>query len=141
MSKLFTFQPVLGPVVSVRNHRVSPRAIRSKRRSWFSTIRSFANSASSMGSMAVYGLVVILGGLVASYIFMVNGSAAKGYEMRKIQNRIAEQDDVRHSLEIRAAEFASLGAINEAATSANLVSVNDEEFLTPRVVTAMSSTK
>lgn len=140
MSKIFAFQPVLGPSVSVRHHN-SNRITRARKKSWLGTIKSVAISVSGMGNFAVYGLFGLFMVGVVSYIFMINGSAAKGYEMRKIQNRIMEQEEIRHSLEIEAAEMASLGAIDQAAQTANLVSVKNEEFLAPATLTALKTFK
>ncbi len=140
MSKIFAFQPILGPSVSVRYSSAS-RTTRARRKNWFSLFKNFTSSVAGMGSFAVYALVGLFIAGVVSYIFMVNGSAAKGYEMRKIQNRILEQEQIRHGLEIEAAEMASLGAIDQAAESANLVSVKNEEFLAPATLTALKTSK
>lgn len=88
---------------------------------------------------AMYGLLFVFGVTAISYVFLINGSAAKGYEMKKVQNRVQEQTELNHSLEIRTAQMASLGAIDQAAQNASLVSIKGEEFLTPATVTALNT--
>lgn len=146
---MFSSQPIFGPVVSVRNHGVvngssrivSKPTVRTKKRGLLANIRKVAASASSMGTLAVYGLFLLFGAGVVSYIFLINSSAAKGYEMKKIQNRIEAQKETRHDLEIKSAQFASLEAIDQAAQQNSLVSVKNEEFLTPVSVTALKTSK
>lgn len=140
MSKSFSLQPVFGPAVTVRNHSNSLRNRRSSR-GWFSSIRNFSVSSTAMSNVAVYGLLVLALTAAVSYIFLINSAAAKGYEMKKIQNRIQEQNEIRHSLEIKVAELASLGAIDQAAESASLVGIKNEEFLTPTPVTALKTSR
>ena len=124
MSKTFDLTPVFGPAVSVRHHG-SPRV----------------QARGQIRAVPVYTLLALLGIVLVSYVFLINGSAAKGYEMKKIQNRIQQQSEARHSLEIKASELASLGAIDKAAENASLVAVKSEEFLTPTAITALKTDK
>ena len=150
MSKTFDLTPVFGPAVSIRHHSAAssgrqafrPAGRRSGRSHGLSGFFSkILATAAGMRTTSVYGLLVLFGIIAISYIFLINSSAAKGYEMKKIQNRIQEQSEVRHSLEIKTSELASLGAIDQAAESAGLVAIKNEEFLTPATITALKTTK
>jgi hypothetical protein len=152
MSKTFDLTPVFGPAVSVRHYsaasssqRVARPAVRrsttGRERGLLRLLSKLWAAGPATSTAAVYGLLVLAGIGALSYIFLINSAAAKGYEMKKIQNRILEQDDIRHSLEIKNSELSSLGAIDQAALAASLVTIQNEEFLTPTTVTALKTSK
>jgi hypothetical protein len=149
MSKTFDLAPVFGPAVSVRNYNsvsgsgsFRPAARRSARsRGFLGFFSKFWTSSAALGSVSGYALLFLFGATIVSYVFLVNSSAAKGYEMKKIQNSLQEQSEIRHSLEIKTSELSSLGAIDQAAASASLVSITNEEFLTPTTITALKTSK
>lgn len=141
MSKTFNLRPVFGPAVSVKSHGFSRNVAVPARRPVMRSVKKMWAALPAAGTPAVYGLFLLFVAGTLSYIFLINGSAAKGYEMKKIQNRIQEQDNIRHSLEIKSAELSSLGAIDQAAETARLVGIKNEEFLNPATITAFKSSK
>lgn len=147
MYSTFVGKPIFGPAVSVRHSTGTSQPVRlsanrsSRRKNRFGFLSKVLSSGSQVKSASVYGLLVLFTVGLISHIFLINSSAAKGYEMRKIQNNIQAQTDIQHSLDIKTAELSSLGSIDEAAQVSRLVGIKNEEFIASSTVTALKTTK
>lgn len=149
MFKSFEKSRAMGPAISVRFNNGSrtysrPSYVktsrvsgsRSSRRGWLVSLKALVTPAGDFKQYAVYGLMGLLGVLVISHVLLINGASANGYEMRKIQNAIAQQTEIEQNLELKTAQMASLNSVDQAAAMNRLVTVTNQEFLAPATITA-----
>ncbi len=148
MFKSFEKSRAMGPAISVRFNngsrtysrpsyvKTSRSSGRNARHRWLSSLKALATPAGDFKQYAVYGLMGLLGVLVISHVLLINGASANGYEMRKIQNAIAQQTEIEQNLELKTAQMASLNSVDQAAAMNRLVTVTNQEFLAPATLTA-----
>lgn len=70
------------------------------------------------------------------YVYMINAYASKGYELKKQQAIINELEETHKRLVIEQAASGSIVKINDVASSAQMVPVTGEEFLTANQVSS-----
>jgi hypothetical protein len=111
-----------------------------RRRGRTHTLRGLAGTMSPSGisnlSLALVGAVVMVAVL---YIFGINTYAAKGYEIKALQNQITQAQIQSDSLTLKTAELSSMTNIDQAVVATHLVPVTAEEFLRPQSQTAFVS--
>ena len=81
--------------------------------------------------LASAGFLVILFVICtcAFYLFQVNDLAVKGYDVRKLENRISELEKENKQMQIREMELMSMYVIEKSAESFNLVSPTNVTYL------------
>ncbi len=73
------------------------------------------------------GLATIL--MLVAYIFGINRSAAKGYEITKQKNQLNALVEDNKKLIVRAAEIGSILQIQDQLASEHLVQITNQEYL------------
>lgn len=89
------------------------------------TIRAEAGKRGSIRiSLASVGLLTVLVVIICSacYLFQVNDLAVKGYEIRDLENRIAQLEKDNKKMQIHEMELRSMYAVEKVAPDFNLVS-------------------
>ena len=75
-------------------------------------------------------LVVVFGVLVCVvYLGVINISAVKGYEIRKVENKITELKKENKKLQIEVAELTSTYSIKDEADNLNMVEAEDVVYI------------
>ncbi len=91
--------------------------------------RSWTVSRSDIKTWATVGLSLTTGVLLLAYIFGINQSAAKGYEIKKQQTKLDQSREENKKLNVRLAEASSLTQIQTEVASHHLVPIANQEYL------------
>jgi hypothetical protein len=91
--------------------------------------RSFGLSLSGAKSWLSALLVVATAGMLLAYVFGINQSAAKGYEIKKQQSKLNQLVEQNKKLMVRAAEMGSIVQIQNEAEANQLVQITNQEYL------------
>lgn len=75
------------------------------------------------------GLVVATVAMFILYIFGINQSAAKGYEITKQRNELTQLIEENKKLLVRLAEVGSIVQIQQEAAANHLVQITNQEYL------------
>lgn len=76
--------------------------------------------------LLVLGVVLVFG---AYYLYQVNDLATKGYEIRDMENRIAELEKEGKKMEIKEVELRSMYNIEKATQDLNLVNSTSVSYV------------
>lgn len=127
MSKTFALNSMIPRITSTTKSEVSSsrsglvsRAARPARR------RSLPKNLVSFISAASLTLIVLGMGF---YVFMINASASKGYELKHQQALVDDLTETQKGLMIQQAALGSITKVNDVASTAGMVPVTGEEFL------------
>lgn len=90
--------------------------------------RSSAMRGNWIGAFSVIGLMAIIFGL-SSYIYTINASVSKGFELKKHQTALNELLETQKRLVVEQAALGSINKVNDVASTAGMVPVTNEEFL------------
>jgi hypothetical protein len=114
----------------------NPRKIRSYNDSDMSSINFLsAKNAFSAGSVQLNWVslifVVIIGICMcgAFYLYQVNDSVTKGYEIRELESRIQNLNKESKKMEIKEVELKSMYNIEKASQDLNLVSSGEVSYI------------
>ncbi len=66
---------------------------------------------------------------VGSYIYFTNASVSKGYELKKEQAKVDELNEIQKRLVVQQAALGSIVKVNDVASTAGMVPVTNQEFL------------
>ncbi len=95
---------------------VLPRA-RTQHRNW-------------VGALSAISLVAVVAGL-SFYIYTINASVSKGFDLKQHQAEVNELLEVQKRLVVEQSALASINKVNDVASNSGMVAVTNEEFLTP----------
>ena len=76
-----------------------------------------------------FGLLLLCGILLMSYIYGVNEYANKGYEIKALQQKLATLNDDNKQINLKISEATSMVAIQSDFLNANFVSAGTPKFL------------
>jgi hypothetical protein len=110
---------------NITPHRtaVLARASRPLRRS------RFANLSANFFQYLAGALVVATAVMLVLYVFGINQSAAKGYEITKQRNKLNALMEDNKKLLVRTAEAGSILQIRDEAAANHLVQITNQEYL------------
>ena len=74
---------------------------------------------------AVVGIVFAL----SFYVYTINGSVSKGYDLKKQQAAMEELVETEKRLMVQQASLGAIVKVNEVASISGMVPVTNEEFL------------
>jgi cell division protein FtsB len=80
----------------------------------------------------VIGLLIVVIGV--SYLVQINGLATKGYQIKELEDRIAELSQDQADLELVALSLQSMGAVKDKVEDLGMVAVGENEYLIPTPV-------
>lgn len=95
----------------------------------------FAKNAFSAGSVQLNWIslifVIMIGTCMcgAFYLYQVNDTVTKGYEIRELESRIQELNRESKKMEIREVELKSMYNIEKASQDLNLVSSGEVSYI------------
>ncbi len=127
-------KPVLksakGRVVTMRSMKSSSAAVAQARAKSGSARRSLSRFVSGnwIGTVSAAGVLAIVVGM-GFYVFMINNSASKGYELKRQQAVMEELVETQKRLVIQQAASGSIVKVNDVASTSGMVPVTGEEFL------------
>jgi hypothetical protein len=85
------------------------------------SIKGFINS-----TVLIIALLFVCG---ASYLYSINSSAAKGYQMRQVEKDIQSLQKENEDLKIKEAELKSLYHIEESSKSMNMGDLKNISYI------------
>jgi hypothetical protein len=99
--------------------------------------RSLSRSATSVNWRELVGaqtwvvrvLAVVNVAVLLLYLVGVNQYAAKGYEMKSIQNRVASLETEQHKLLLKISEISAIGQLEKDLTMLGYVPVTKVQFV------------
>ena len=94
-----------------------------------SRVRRRAASPADIKYYLAVGLAVLATVMLMAYIFGINQSAAKGYEISKAKAKLSLLQEENQKLQIRLAEAGSIAQIQTEATANHLVQITSQEYL------------
>ncbi|MFA5052231.1 MAG: hypothetical protein WC544_04230 [Patescibacteria group bacterium] len=74
-------------------------------------------------------LLVLIAMVAISYLYYMNQTATGGFDIKGVQNRIEQLNKDNKQLEVKAASFQSLAAIETAGTQAGMVATTQIEYI------------
>lgn len=80
-------------------------------------------------SVAQAALVVILAVLGVAYLIELNLISQRGFEVRRMEERLAEFRDVNAKLQLKVAELESMNGIETRISQLGMVPIEQVEFL------------
>lgn len=104
---------------------VLPRGQTSSR----SISRSWSLPNGQTQAYAAVALSLAIAVLFVAYVFGINQSAAKGYEITKQKNKLNTLIEENKKLLVRTSEVGSILQIQDEAASHNLVQITNQEYL------------
>ncbi len=154
MSKSFTLNSIIPRITSVTKTEAAPakskpvlksakgrvltmRSVKSAKATTASPVRAKGGIGRSIsrllngnwvGSVSAVGVVAIVVGM-GFYVFMINNSASKGYELKRQQAAMEELTETQKRLVIQQAASGSIIKVNDVASTSGMVPVTGEEFL------------
>jgi cell division protein FtsL len=87
--------------------------------------RSRSNWVGATNVFLIAAIVFSLG----FYVYTINGSVSKGYELKQQQAVMEELNETQKRLMVQQAALGSIVKVNEVASTAGMVPVTGEEFL------------
>ncbi|NUM25206.1 MAG: hypothetical protein HUU49_01110 [Candidatus Buchananbacteria bacterium] len=91
-----------------------------------------------LGFVNIKMLNIVLGSLVllltVGYLVQVNGLAAKGYQIKELEQQVSDLQEANSDLELETLSLQSMGRIKEKVTGLNMVAVGQPEYLVPTPV-------
>jgi hypothetical protein len=97
-----------------------------------------ANSAGFINPVFIVLACTVFSGLL--YIYLVNQTAVKGIEMRRVEKEISSQQKNNESLKIKEAELKSLYHIEDQSKQLNLVNSTVIKYIEENPSVAYSNT-
>jgi hypothetical protein len=130
-TKSFTFGLFAGlPKITRETKALGPAGARSAIVLTRPSARSRAGIKLNLNrNTAALGLIVLTAGMLVAYIFGINQSAAKGYEVTREKNKLNLLAEENKKLLVRLAEVGSIVQIQEEAASNRLVQITNQEYL------------
>ncbi len=92
------------------------------------TARRFSITAFKLKTvnMTLGTLILVLG---VGYLVQVNGIAAKGYQIRELEDQISELRQQNEDLELESLQLQSMGSVKDKVVSLGMVDTGTAEFL------------
>lgn len=90
--------------------------------------RSSVMRGNWIGTLSAVGLVAIVFAL-SSYIYTINASVSKGFDLKQHQTALNELLETQKRLVVEQASLGSINKVNDVASTAGMVPVTNEEFL------------
>ncbi len=138
-SKAFTLSTFIPSITSVtKTSKVVPRTTSAYGRAYSAaatTGRSRVQPQTWVSRTSIMGLALIVLGL-GFYIYTINASVSKGYELKKEQAAIEELLETQKRLVVQQAALGSIVKVNDVAATSGMVPVSGEEFLTANQLSA-----
>lgn len=91
------------------------------------TKKSIISTSGFVSPMTVAVVFAVFSGLL--YIYSINQSAVKGYQIRKIEKEIAQMRNENDMLKIREAELRSFYKIEETSKNLNMSEAKDITYV------------
>jgi len=91
--------------------------------------RKSAGKSHTGQSILAAGLIAVNVVLLASYLVSVNGSAASGYEIKKMRTELATLTEENQKLNVKVSEISSMVSIQDQVLSADFVPAGTPQFL------------
>lgn len=138
-SKSFSLTSVFPSIISVTKTEIKTKenpkratgAVLVKRASKTIVLpRSRTAYRSWIGALSAVGLVAVLAGL-SFYIYTINASVSKGFDLKQHQAEVNELLEVQKRLVVEQSALGSINKVNDVASNSGMVAVTNEEFLTP----------
>lgn len=85
------------------------------------SIKGFINSG-----VLVFALLLVSGGI---YLYSINSSAVKGYQVRQVEKEIQELKKENDNLRIKEAELKSLYRIEESSKNLNMEDLKNVSYI------------
>jgi len=79
-------------------------------------------------------LAVSIAVLGISYLVQINGLATRGYQIKELENKIADLSQEKADLELQALSLQSMGTVQEKVSQLGLVSADKPDYLMPTPV-------
>ena len=98
-------------------------------------VRSRVTFSSWIGTGSVLGIAAIFVSL-GFYIYTINASVSKGFELKKQQAAIDTLNETQKRLMVQQAALGSIVKVNDVASTAGMVPVTGEEFLVANQLSA-----
>lgn len=76
-------------------------------------------------------MIVVMG---VSYLVQINGLATKGYQIKELEQQIAELKEYNSDLELEALSLQSMESVKDKVASLGLVEVGEMQYLNPTPV-------
>jgi len=73
------------------------------------------------------GALLIISGIL--YIYSINSSAVKGYQMKQVEKQISDLEKENDKLKIREAELKSLYHVEEATKDLNMAEMKNVSYV------------
>ncbi len=87
-----------------------------------------SRSTSLVSSVSFVGLCAVVLSL-GFYIYTINASVSKGYELKQQQAAMEELKETQKRLMVQQAAMGAIVKVNDVASTAGMVPITDEEFL------------
>lgn len=97
------------------------------------------NAAGFINPVAGVVILAVFAGLL--YVYSINQSAVKGYQIKQIENEIAQVRKENETLKIKEAELKSLYKIEEASKDMNMLEADSITYLDDSNVLAFNTNK
>lgn len=134
MSKAFTLSSIIPSISSVtKTAKSSARPTSSYGRAYSAattTGRSRLQPQTWVSRTSLLAVALVAVGL-GFYIYTINASVSKGYELKKEQAALEELQETQKRLVVQQAAMGSIVKVNEVAATSGMVPVTGEEFLSP----------
>ena len=109
---------------------ITKTAVKSRRASTVAPVKARARSGAWVSTMSVLGVSAVVLSL-GFYIYTINASVSKGYELKQQQVVMEELKETQKRLMVQQAALGAIVKVNDVASTSGMVPITDEEFLVP----------
>lgn len=81
-----------------------------------------------------YALMTMIGAMFFGYLVSVNGLATKGYQIKELQNKVADLKQQNDDLQLQALALQSMGAVQDKVNSLKMVDAGKSDYLVEKPV-------
>lgn len=85
------------------------------------------------GKLELKTINVVIGALIlifgVTYLTQINSLATKGYQIRELENQVADLQQENEDLELEALQLQSMGSVKDKVSGLNMVAVGNTDFL------------
>jgi cell division protein FtsL len=87
----------------------------------------------------IFGITITVFCVIAlvGYLIEVNNMATKGYQIKELENRVAELKQEKADLDLQALSLQSVGNVKDKVESLGMVTASEAEFLPENAQVAM----
>jgi len=95
-------------------------------------LRSMSVKLNYRALQIILAVLVVFFGL--GYLIQVNSLATKGYQIKELENKIAELKQEKSDLELEALSLQSMGSVKERLAQSGMVAAGGSDYLAPTPV-------